>query len=142
MNRITIVDTAYHQSGGNPPTSLVSRYGYLLKSDELPYTRGSKTVGEEWTRVDLGWFSEKENEGKAGLVSIQNLGGPPSNKQPTPEERVLEAERVLEVRLGQGGGVWEVEPGRHLRGQPSDAGELQVRCRKGTTRYSVVVFPR
>lgn len=142
MNRITVVDTVYHQSGNLPPTSANNRYGFQLETDELPYGRPPKVVGEKWVAVDLGWFGE----GGSGLISISNLGGEKTGKNPTPEEKAAEDDRVLEVSLAGGApgdsAVWLVRPGHHFRGWPSDPNALRVRCRKGTTRYSVMIYPK
>lgn len=130
MNRITVVETIYHQSGDQPPTSLPHKQGVMLETDEMPYARPKTVATEEWSPIDCGWL-----RGNSGMVSIVNRGG--EGKNP-------EKPRVLEVRLGDSPGseVWELAPTEGMRGRPKDASKLMVRCQSGATRYSATVFPR
>jgi hypothetical protein len=142
-DRLTVVETVYHQPAGEPPVSVDFRFSRDLDSVEQSYRR-QLTATEDWKSLDHGWIEQ------AGMLVIQNLEGK-FRANPTDEERAEAAAKVLEVahRVDEdpAAGVWDcavwlVLPGESFRGCPSDIKRLVVRSRSAPLRFSVFILPR
>lgn len=134
-NRLTVVETVYHQTFGEQPVSVESRFERELQSDEQMYQR-RKIATEEWQPLDLGWVEE------VGCVVAQNTEGQFLQLIPTPEQRAENAKKILEVAyLPAAGMVFYVPPGESLRLYPSHPKQLVIRCQAGTVKYTVNIIP-
>lgn len=74
FNRVTIVESIYHENNDGPHQIHAEPFSYQLESDEQTYTR-IMSIGTEWTKLDTGWLSNKvsmiyllNKEGKMGPV--------------------------------------------------------------------------
>ncbi len=133
-NRLTVIETVYHQTTTAEPDSIESRFERELISDEQPYRRTTK-VGEDWTPLDFGWIEE------VGMIVIQNNEGKGLTKIPTPEEKEELAAKVLEISADPSNS-WIVRPGESFRGEPAGKRTLCIRSRSGTTHFNVYAIPR
>lgn len=152
MSRLTVITTVSFQPKDGPPTSNGKPFDRVVKTDEQPYGPRRLKVGEEWTQLETGWLSE------AGHVVIENDEGYWTQKQPTKEERAEAESKVLELCLmppEEPGGrtmhspprtkpwcQWEVPPRESHRGTPSYLKGFMIRCRKGTARFTVTIYPK
>ncbi len=135
-NRLTVVETVYHQTATGEPDSIASSFFRELDSDEQPYRRKTK-VGEEWTPLDLGWIKE------AGMLVICNDEGKGLTKIPTPEEKEELAKKVLLLGFAIEGchfGAFRILPGESFRGSPTT--NLYLLSCYGVTRFTVYAIPR
>lgn len=148
--RLTVIGTAYHQSGQAGPTSVAPSYSRVLKSDEQVYHR-RVTVGEGWVPLDTGWVSD------ASLIVVENVGVARATN-PTDAERAADAGRTVvlavapedqSARTHHSKGprpdpipFASVRVGEHVRiTDPVPGGKLRVRCVAGSTGVIVTAFP-
>ncbi len=78
------------------------------------------------------------------MLTVVNLGGEPTGKNPTEDEKNAEKARVLEVRLGNNPYPTVVRPGESCRYEFDlpEGVQVYVRCRRGSTRYRATFFPK
>lgn len=144
-DRITVVETVYHQSFGGEPTCSESKYTKILETMEQPFKRDTKCT-EEWDKLDAGWLDE------CSLLVISNKEGSGLQSIPTEDEKLDIAMRVIEISgeydIGSVDGPekpvphFEICPGESFRGCPVELKKLYIRCRYETARYSLTVFPK
>jgi hypothetical protein len=136
--RLFVVEQVYHQPAGQSPTSVESRFGRWLGSDEQPHLR-PMTVGPNWQPLDTGWVGEK-----VGHIVIANEEGKSRLRQPTEAERQETEAKVVEIGVESDHLVDTfalVRPGETCRFEPAAAGMLRLRCRVGAACCSVAVLP-
>lgn len=133
-SRLTVVETIYHQDADGQPTAVEANYARWLASDEHPFQRRLK-VGEEWQRLETGWLED------VSLLVLTNEEGKGLQTIPTDEERVALAARIVEVGTPGSEADWLILPGESLRGRPAAMRQLRFRCRAGTARCVLTLFP-
>lgn len=134
-NRLTVVEKVYHQVMGEGATDMVdNRFYRELKTEEQVYQRKLKAT-EEWQKLDCGWITE------CGMLAIKNEEGLFHNTLPTPEERAEVATHVLELGIGAQEASWQVLPQESMRGCPMSLQSIYVRCRHGTAKFTLTLFP-
>lgn len=134
--RIVVVESVYHQRFGEDPEEVQSRFSRALESNEQLYKRQLKAT-EEWQPLDCGWL-----RGNVGMLVIANTEGQFLTPNPTDEEREALSKRVIEVAYGAGIKFsWLIPPGESMRGCPSSAGSLHVRCHSETATFTLYLFP-
>lgn len=151
-DRIAVVETVYHQAAGEQPTSVESRFQRWLEGNEQPCVRRchdrENVATEDWKPLDAGWIRQ------AGMIVLTNDEGRFSQTIPTSQEHDEAIARVIEVGCYPVGewdmspetsivllACWLVLPGESLRAQPVNLKSLRVRCRKGTAKFTLCVFP-
>lgn len=136
-DRLTVVETVYHQRWGENPISIESRFGRELTTHEQPYSRECVAT-EEWQPLDLGWLNTN-----VGQLVILNREGSLLQFQtyPTAEVREEMATRIIELTTGDDD-PWFIPPGESHRGWPSKPENLRIRCQNGTARYTLHLIPR
>lgn len=139
VNRLTVVETLYHQSGHQEAESFGLSYERDLVTEEQVYDRRDKAT-EVWQDLRLGWFTDKELG--CSLLRIVNHEGQQFQTIPTPEELAEVMGRVLEFCYAGGEETpFLVRPKESTKLSPSTLKGLRIRCRKGTARYTVTAFP-
>lgn len=125
-NRITVVETVYHQVGNDKPMSVESRFSRAIESDEQVYERrhkNSQVATAERKRLDYGWVDSP------GMVVIRN------------DESDSESARVLQVSFpGIDKGSFDIPPGESLRCSPSHS--IMVRAACETVAFTLHAFPK
>ena len=150
QDSMTVVEQIYHQPAGEEPTAYHHSFVRKLTVQEQPYSRKIK-VGEGWQPLDLGWFADKPDA--VGMVQVVNNEGRFTQTQPTDEERVAAAAKVIclvsrVIDAGIGGMLaedsfcWLIRPGESFRGSSTDATRIWIRCQFGVAQATVNVFPR
>lgn len=140
-SRLTVVESIYHQTTGEQPSAVLTRFSRDLESDEQPYVRRRRKATPEWQPVDYGWVESP------AMVVIQNderrlLRARATN--PTDEERLAAEAKVIELRFADSSHspVWLILPGETMRGSPSPGASLRVRCLAGEAQYNLFVYPK
>jgi hypothetical protein len=138
-DRLTIVETVYHQHLHQPPTAIETRYQRSLKTSEQVYSHQC-TATEDWQPLELGWL--KSN---VGMLVITNDEGHFTQVNPTEAERETAEKKILELSYGVTitNPSWLILPRESFRGQPAPAwlDSLFIRCRSGSCKYTVNVVP-
>ncbi len=154
-HRIIVVEMVYHQSIEDQPTALETRFARWLSTDEQPYGPRRAKATSEWQPLDLGWIEE------ASMILLSNLEGQGLQKQPTDAERLVMSQAVLEVGMVVAEGssrsrtmfsgplqaergvipFCSVPPGETARFSPLNLGQMRVRSRGTSTRFSVTLLP-
>jgi hypothetical protein len=71
QDRLVFVETIYHQTDGQQPRSVESRFSRpIINAEEDPYTRSKKIGVDVWVKVDVGWL---ESVG-IGTILFTNTG--------------------------------------------------------------------
>lgn len=130
--RLVVIGHYYHQNPPGQPRDVEVRFSRALKSEDQPILGRRFTVGEEWQKLDFGWIKEP------GLIVIENLEGRFTQKIPFPEEEAAAALKVLEI--GAPDHPVMLVPTNEIASL-TPAGEVFVRCRSGSARYSLSVVP-
>lgn len=134
-DRLTVLETIIHQSAGEEPSQLVNKISRFLDTKEQPFER-VLTATESWQPLAPGnWVT------KCGMLSVRNQAGKFPHVIPTEEQKAEEALRILEIGSTPNFADWLVLPLESMRGMPVDVSRLQIRCRKGSAKYTVTVFP-
>lgn len=135
--RITVVEQVYYQPEDGGDRSIPHSYNYNIANDAQVWLR-TKTV-TDWERLEVGWAKEPS------LLLLRNEGGPCRAIKPTPEQREDDASRLLElaVLINEGPFILStIPPGQSARIPfPVRPDMLWVRCRNGSTRYTVHMVP-
>jgi hypothetical protein len=137
-DRLTVVETVYHQSSQGFPTVALgdtTRFSRELASDEQPYER-HKVAGEKWQPLDCGWIDS------AGMLVIRNDEGHFA-VNPTPEQKAeMFNKRIVELSFDGEHPVIQVPPTETCRFYPSNnIDQIKIRCKEGKTRYSIYLMP-
>jgi hypothetical protein len=135
-SRLSVVEMVYHQPFGGPPTTALSdgiRFTRELESNEQPYER-HKVAKEEWQQLDCGWIEQ------CGMLLIKNDEGQ-FFVNPTKEDRTTVSEKVIDVTYDALNPHYYILPGESMRVCPVNAGDLRIRCRKGTAKYTIYMVP-
>lgn len=153
-SRITVVETVYFHNRGIDPAVITSKFGRPLETDEQAFVRRA-TMTEDWVPLDVGWVK------KAAMIVIQNLEGRNLQVNPTPEEKLETASRVVELSFGCGVEKDEgprdmfsapkskptpiphilLLPGESLRLQPFTLLGIMIRSRSGSAKVVINVIP-
>jgi len=142
-DRLTVVETVYHQPEGEEPTAVESRYSRRLLTNEQLFQRRCR-AGAQWQPLDTGWVDA------AGLLVIENREGRFLQRRPTDAERLEAAARILEITVERDSTMhaaplepdWFVLPGESMRGHPAKLANLRVRCQAdGGARFTVSIVP-
>lgn len=138
QTRLVVIGTVYHQRHDQPPTAVAESYCHWLESDRLADLQELE-VGGEWQPLDCA------RVGHPSLVVLLNLEGRQPQVVLTEEEKVLLAGKVVEVGFSTSPdsinyGV-SVRPGESQRLSPAEGCRLFLRCRGGTARVVVHLFP-
>lgn len=143
-SRLTVVESLYHQSFGEEPVRVDSRFSRELESDEQPYSRRLKAT-EGWQPLDCGWVKDP------GMVCVTNEEGKHFQVNPTKEEKEALARKVLEILISPGqlnresmgweSLGWLIPPGESFRGCPPSH-KIWIRSQSGVTRFSVFTIPK
>ena len=136
-NRLSVMGAIYYETEGENPDGVQYVFSRDLDTDEQVFHRNLKAT-EDWQRLDCGWLP---NPGM--LLIINNEGKFSVN--PTAEEQEEASRKVLEICYSSpnpSGYLWLVLPGESMRGHPSNAQELHIRCQSGDAKFTVHLFPR
>ena len=123
--------TSYQESG-LPNLGGQHRFGRTLEAKDAPYKRPRFEVGTQWVELDQGWVMEPS------FVTVENML-PTLTRIPTPEQKEETDARVVEVGVG-GKDFAAIPPGESLTLSPT--GKLCLRCRKGTAKVNLTVYPK
>lgn len=143
LTNIAVVEVVYCRRPGEEPTAVESRFSRWVHTTEQPWTRRFN-VGADWQPLDCGWVEQ------ASLLHLANNEGKNLRFVPTKEEEEQTQAKVVEVGLSiltteadrelvEPG--WVVFPKETMRVQPIDLSRLRVRCRSGTARCTLTLFP-
>ena len=136
-DRITVVETIYHQPFGQNPFSIEDRYDRELETKEQPYSRLCKAT-EEWEPLDCGWLASG-----ASLLHIKNDEKLGTEVLPTTQEKEEHAKHVLQVKLGRGIlCLCLIPPGETMRISPTELAGITIRSAHGNTNFTLTLFPR
>ena len=139
--RLTVTEMVYHQVPGEQPTIWETQYVRSVDREAQPYLRRCKAT-EEWQPLDLGWSTEWPDG--ASLLTLRNEEGKFA-VNPTDEERAESEAKVIELAAIAGGqlvGVILIRPNsQDMRLEPTNLRSLRIRCRSGTARYTMCLFP-
>lgn len=133
-NRITVVETIYHQEFGENPVMVASRYSRELESYDQPYER-KLVATPTWEPLETGWIKE------CGLMIIKNREECSRMVIPTEEEKEELAKKMLEVSYGDRDG-WLIPPGETMKAYPRSLEGLGICSLHGNTKYKLYLYPR
>ena len=136
-DRITIIETIYHQQQDEQPTMIEHKFSKELDTQEQLYQRRTK-VGEEWQPIDCGWVGAENT----GIIILQNEEGDFPKVIPTEEEREEVNKKILEVSYNGSEYSMLVFPQESIRLHPSSPKDLKIRCRSGNARLTIYAIPR
>ena len=139
QDRITVIEQIYHQPEGKSPTLSEVRYDRILETKGQPYKRIElEAVDNEWRPlIPPGCWLEKP-----GMIFVENEEGKFFSVNPSVEELAEINQRVLLISDNSRSlSEWEVLPRESMRGINSSPLGLLVKSRKGTTRYTITVYP-
>ena len=141
LARLTVVESVHCQTVDSSPWGISTSFERTLKTDEQPYVR-KLTATEEWTKLDTGWLTE------CSMLVLVNEEGLFKGRQPTPEQKIESAKKVIEVGCALPHldtirciGAWELPPKESMRGCPTELSIVFVRCQHGTAKFTVYIFP-
>lgn len=137
--RLSVVESIYHQTHGEQPTVVESRFGRWLNTPEQPYARRFR-AGEEWVSLDKGWVED------AAMLVLSNDEGRNPQVVPSEADKRELAQRAVEIGLAQMHGkppqpFAVVPPGESARFQPTNLETLMLRCWKGSARVTLTLIP-
>lgn len=95
FNRVTVVESIYHETNDGPTQIPTPSFSYELVSDEQAYMR-IMNIGKEVQKVDTGWL--KDN---VSILHILNLEGKIPSVRMTEEQREEVSQKVIQVLVGQ-----------------------------------------
>lgn len=133
--RLNVIEQIYHQQAESEPTNVEEKYGQILESEEEPYKK-KLNIGEEWTALETGGFSE------ASLVIIRNMEGRYNLVHPTQAQIELVKERILDVGFLVPSPHIYVIPTTSARFCPGSLTKIHLRCRKGSCKVQVLIVPK
>ena len=141
-SRLVVVETFYHQHGGDVATAVSTSFARWLDTNEQVYQRKLK-VGREWLQLDFGWLKELP---VLGMLHIKNDEGCFPVVNPTKEERESASKKVLMLgvlRLGITTPLMILPPGETLRFQPLNEHPVNwlVCCIEGEAKFTMTVSP-
>lgn len=133
--RLTVVESVHHVAADGTPTTAGVPFQRWLDTDDPPYRR-TGTASGEWSPLPVP-------DRDTGVMVLANLRAVRATV-PTPGEAEAESACVLEVSFFDDGPIIHaiVRPGEDMRVEPADASSILVRCRNGSAKYSVTLFPR
>ena len=135
-NRLTVVELVYHQTLGEQPVCVESRFVRSLASSEQLYQR-RKAATVAWQPLDFGWVDDP------GTIVICNTEGLPYQQLRTLEQRQAMEEKFLEVTYD--GCPQEltfiIRAGESMRLHPSKPLRLQLRSPVEGVRYTITAIP-
>ena len=143
-DRLTVVESVYHQPFGESPVEIPSRFSRNLKTREQVYSR-RLTATEDWQSLECGWLGNA-----VGMLVISNDEGKNQQANPTDEERKALAAKVLELCHSDASrtmhsparrGEWLIPPGESMRGCPVAAQQLLIRCQSGAAKFTLHLIP-
>ena len=149
-NRVVVVDQIYHQAAGEMPSCVESRFSFDLEQVEQVYARRI-TLDEQWIALDTGWLN-----GAVSFVVLENLEGTGLQTIPTEKEQADINRRVVEIGCWDGKDTGHsvsyiqavtvpflsIFPTESDRFRPVDPSYVLLRCRSGTARILLHVYPR
>ncbi len=132
----------HHQTEGEDPFTVESRFERELQTKEQPYSR-TTTVGEKWEEIDCGWLGDN-----VGMLVIANKEGG-FTILPTEEERQELAKKILVLSYHpypqpplMEENWWLIPPGESMRGMPSAPKRIYIKSMCGSTKYTISLIPR
>lgn len=143
LNRLTVVETIYHQRGEKRPNYVEARYDFELGSTEQAYQRELE-VGPNWQKLDMGWVKNWS------ILHIKNEEGARIRKLLNKTQQAVEQDNhTIEVGIklanededGEYQPLWVIPPSQDCRLQPFDPSLLYIRCRNGKADCTVTLFP-
>jgi hypothetical protein len=141
--KITFVETIYHQSGLDNPFAVDHRCIRVLSGrGEQPYYRKTK-VGQDWAKLDFGWLAEKVDN--VGLVLVRNLEGVFSSVMPTEEMRATAKGKILELGVGNTDARSThllILPNEQFRFTPDVGCNYFIRSRSGISEFILHAFAK
>jgi hypothetical protein len=139
--RLTVTQQVSYQLPDDPPKAFRCGFDRELSSGsgEEVYERTRLKATQDWQEVDFGFLKGKP----LAYVAIQNREGLFTQTNPTEEEKIEVAKKVLDIGIYRSDvGAIEftgVPPTECYSGWPS--GRLYIRCRSGEARYSLFAVP-
>jgi hypothetical protein len=148
---LTVVGQAVHQSGDAEPAAAEFRFERRLLTSEQPFVRRCQ-VGEQWQPLPQSWLAE------ASYMVLTNER-PTFAVNPTAEQQAEADARVVEIgfvpppeaeartmhspaRAAVGPfAAMLVRPGEQQPITPVSLAGVRLRCRSGTARCVVTLFP-
>lgn len=134
LPRLTVVEQVSYQGEESGVVGSHAAYSRRLKTDEQPWVR-EFTLGDQWKPLECGWIEA------CGLMTLKNKGLtatvelcflPPDDLGPrtnwSPPKREPSADCYL-------------PPGESMRVVPADVKRLRVRCREGSARCALTLYP-
>lgn len=118
MNRLTVVEIVYHQSGTDDATSVETRFSKMLESEEQLYSRTLKLT-EAPISIDSGWLTE------FSMLIIKHREG-----------------NEVQVQFDDSTHSMLIGPGESLRCRPSLLDALAICCVEGEARVTITLIPK
>ena len=141
--KLTIVEQIYHQAPGEDPTSYSHSYWRVLPVTGEQVLQRRQEAIELWKKIDLVWFEKSP----FSMFMIRSEEGKFPHTIPTEEMRATAESKILEVGFCKTGET-EVQsthllvyPNEMARFSPEPGYEWYVRCKNGSARYTLFVFP-
>ncbi len=135
---ITIVENVYYREPGEEPVMTELRHSRIIDGTGQAYER-RLTATEDWQPLDCGWIKE------ASQLIIRNREGYFPVTNPTEEEQAEADSKIIEIAHGtpkNSDFSWLVYPKESMRGVPGNLNGLNVRSQSGSTRFTLVLYPK
>ena len=134
-DRMTVVETIYHNKPMEEARAIDIRFCRTLKSDEQLYERVSK-VGKLAIPIDTGWLPVT-----TGALIITNLEGMHRQQLPSAVALEVSSRKVIEI-IPHGSSLRILIPPKEgIRLTVNDASLLSIRCQSGDVKFRLVVVP-
>lgn len=135
-DRLTVVETIYHQCPAEEPFSIEKSYDRVLKTKEQIYLRELK-VAEEWEPLEIGWVGTHPS-----LLYIYNKEGIFPNRIPTTDEVEAAANKIILLSFDKSPEhSWKILPTESHKGYPSTIEGLFIKSCLGICKYTLCLFP-
>lgn len=142
---LTAVENIYFRQPGENPKHYATSFTRQVESDEEPYSRRFKVTKKHET-LDFGWVRDVG----VGMFLLENLGPPPLQFNPSPEEKVEPKDLAIHLYLinSESWARWLIPVGESSRFNPGfDVNgpydnPVRVYCKGGTVRCVVHALPK
>ena len=136
-DRITCSLSIHKESWGDDPDSHQIQFSQMMETVGIDvYTRKKVAVTSEWAKIDTMWIDNP------GLIIIGNTGTR-YRINPTAEQRVADALKIVELLVCEGAVPIVIRPGRFFMGEILDVSEASLRVvGADNALVRVIVYPK
>lgn len=147
-DRTTITERIYYQVVGEEPKDVEHSFSIeSVTQGEEPYGPRKQVATEEWQPLNLGHLSDLP----ISQISIINKEGFFTQRIPSEKQKAEVSGKILEICSVEtienpaikdpSSYAWLVQPKASHRGCFADPTSLRIRCKSGTAKYVITVFP-